>query len=430
MNEKHKILKSLFIPLLCLLLFLISINNIYASAFSAALIFLILTISFAFKSSFFSTQISVTKEVRKKTSFILSIGILFICLSVHGILCYSYGYVNEAGPIFLILFSCLLYAIGFYLNYPVIPWYPYNTIVLILSFILGSVLFSFVSIQLNGLQVVLVNNVQGVNRSVASIWNGELFPGTLFDNYSTLGLVLLPICLFPKDKNIQKRFYFIFLIICSLIFLMSLNSVVTLQGRGPWTALAIAILFSSAISIKNNKRKALILIITTFCLVFTVFIADFHAIINIFLENGYFNRFEDESLSSGRFELWFGILGGLLKYPFGGREISIYSGNETDYAHNIFLDIAYDSGIFPMLLLILFMTLHYQYLVAIYNDISLPKIVKLFIGCVAIAYFVRFMAEPILSGSNLSSLFPVSCFFLGLITRISGEVKYNKLKPQ
>ena len=136
---------------------------------------------------------------------------------------------------------------------------------------------------------------------------------------------------------------------------------------------------------------------------------------------GTFNkRFLSEGTDSSRFEMYSIALEKIWQYPFGGREFDlIYS----KWVHNLWLDVAYDAGLFPMFLLLLYHVLHIKYLFNLFNS-KLPKIVIVYYLVIVIVTFLVVFLGPIIQGSPF--WFGVTCFFLGVIARLSGEVEISK----
>jgi hypothetical protein len=396
-----------FTSFICILLSVASINHLYLSTTAIGLLSL----------SFLSTKVGAARAIKNSSNFSLSLTLLFFSLLIHVYMCYSYGFANNTSIAPLVLFSCAMYVIGFYINYSKLPYYPYNTIFFILSFVFGSVVFAFASVQINKLEIGFLNQVEVINRRVNSIWSGELLTGTVYDSYSSLGFVLPTVFFFPWDRNIKKSIYFLLIVFCLVTFLMSLKAVVVLQGRNPWIALAFSSVFLLSLLLKDSKGKEFMLLLLT-AIIFSVLFLDLN---DIFARTGFFKGFVERSTSSSRYEAWSVVLQNLFIHLDGGRSFRI----PESAAHNIILDLFYDSGWVPVILFVSFLSLQVKNTLILIQSKILPKIIQLFFGIVSIVYFVRFMSEPILKSGNLSFFFVTSCFFMGMSTRLASEIKLN-----
>jgi hypothetical protein len=114
-------------------------------------------------------------------------------------------------------------------------------------------------------------------------------------------------------------------------------------------------------------------------------------------------RFESEGVSTARWELHWDVLSQLFKYPLGGRAFPI----SENFAHNLWLDVGYDAGPLPFLLLLAFHAAHVPALLAV-----LRRHPSLNARLVTVAALVSFgftaMAEPVL-------IMSVPHFALGLL---------------
>lgn len=136
---------------------------------------------------------------------------------------------------------------------------------------------------------------------------------------------------------------------------------------------------------------------------------------------GIFNkRLLSEGTESGRFDNYQVALTEIWQYPFGGREFDLPS---TQWVHNLWLDVAYDAGLFPMFLLLLYFILHIKCFFKLLNS-DLPKIVIVYFSTMSIGILLNMSLAPILAG--FFGEFVMVCFFLGVIARLSGEVEISK----
>jgi hypothetical protein len=105
----------------------------------------------------------------------------------------------------------------------------------------------------------------------------------------------------------------------------------------------------------------------------------------------------------------------------GGRSIKV---GELEHVHNLWLDVAYDAGVLPLFLLIIFHTFHLDDFIKILRS-KLPVAVKIGICCLIISFFFSFMKQPTLQGARL--YFIGSCLFLGMLHRLVCDTRRTGL---
>lgn len=117
------------------------------------------------------------------------------------------------------------------------------------------------------------------------------------------------------------------------------------------------------------------------------------------------NYSADAASGGGRLERWGFALSSMFNYPLGFSD-----GNEKYYAHNLWLDIARQTGIIPFVLISLFSISGYK---ALYLTckIRMDQITVMILSISAVV-FVYCMAEPVIEGLPL--YFYLFCMLMGM----------------
>ena len=332
---------------------------------------------------------------------------------------FLYGFAGLSHVIHRPLLFIGFYALGYSLDRSRVVKWPYGLGLLMLVLVSGTVFYTFLC-----LYFVPSNQVIEImaTRTVDSFWlEGETTNGTIVGLFASLGLCFAPVAIFSKDKNLSMSYFLPLTALIFLLFAVCLYAITVLQVRSPIIALGMALLLTAVIFVFSNfikggpQRRFMKLLLAFLLLVMAVYLLlpserqfDFSAI---------FARFDRRGLNTPRYGAWEDLLVGLPKNLMGGRHIPL---NGLNYAHNLWLDIAYDVGIFPLFFLVIF---HIFHLRSFFNIITsrLPLFVRTVVASMGVSFFVGFMVEPVLSGSVI--YFAISCFFLGMVRRLAREIK-------
>jgi hypothetical protein len=123
-------------------------------------------------------------------------------------------------------------------------------------------------------------------------------------------------------------------------------------------------------------------------------------------------RFESEGLSTGRYEVWGEVLSQLFSAPLGGRAYPI----SENFAHNLWLDVGYDAGPLPLLLLAGFHLAHVPDALAVVR--RHPSLNARLVTVAALCAFgLTAMGEPVLIMSVPH--FAAGLFLLGGLRRVA-----------
>lgn len=248
------------------------------------------------------------------------------------------------------------------------------------------------------------------SRSIASIWDGSQIKATVVTVFVSFGLALVP-TLFIRDKSVEKTGLLVFKCINLFCFFIAFFITIQMSSR---TAVIIVLLsfltvyfFSSKLSFKKT------IITPAAFIIFLILIWGLYKL-NIFKirywweSTAVYSRFQSKSLGSDRYEGWKEIIQGLLHHPMGGREIDL----STAYAHNLWLDVVYDAGIVPFILLIIFTLIVFVSFIK-FTFLEHPPFIKTLLVAIYTAFFVSLMTEPILATFE-RFYFVIFCLIVGL----------------
>ncbi|MFC3797897.1 O-antigen ligase family protein [Cohnella sp. GCM10012308] len=340
--------------------------------------------------------------------------------AMYSLMMYFYGYIGIKEAFCFVLFPVFLYIFGQRVAHGDLNFR--KTIFYLVVILASYVAFGFASL-LNTVKVFgSIDEASAFlqGRYVISIWDNRLISATLLNTTVSLGLALLPILFFKaRGYQVSRKFKMFTLI----SFVLSFYTIMQLGNR---TGLAIAVasvltvwMFSEGF----NSRKAIRM--------FNFFIL---GMILWFLYNRNLlglkekwegtllaSRFEDEGIfGDSRTTAWKEVFSGLFAHPMGNKETVI----SLRYAHNLWLDVGYEAGIIPFVLLLIFTVFTLLSLRTFVKSDQPVLFKKLFIAMFT-AFFITFMMEPIMGGAF--TYFTAFCFIAGMVQRRNADYKYGKI---
>ena len=374
--------------------------------------------------------IRIDPSLFKKKYFLFPFIVLNLFCALYFPIAISYKYIEYADGLVYFFKIILLYICGFSLNF---RRSTFPSSLICLSIVSGGILTTYLSV-LQGASNIGISNYQLASRKVIHFWSGELVNGPAMDMLNFFGLSLFPfiieslISLVDKKRSRSKLLSIINIVnltFSSILFCLSLYSALSLLSRTSFVCLfgsGLIYVVHKLIVIKVSFKYVLnyglsilsITIIIIFCLQFIV--AEQFA--NSLSALAIVERFGTESLETPRYILWLIMLTDMWNYPFGGRLVPLSPEN---YAHNLWLDVAFDVGILPMFLLVFFHLMHVRHFYKIFTSNSYKSLGTLVI-CFTVAIFAAFLGTPVLQASP--DYFAITCFFMGLLTGLSE--RYNK----
>ncbi|MBP3964813.1 O-antigen ligase family protein [Paenibacillus lignilyticus] len=251
----------------------------------------------------------------------------------------------------------------------------------------------------------LYGNVDGASvalngRSVLTPWGGGAITATGLNTYMSLGLSLLPIVFIKGNRKLR--------LISFLFFLVTAYCTILMGNRTGILVAAISIVVSMALSGKASIKKLFGILILCGIGATTA-----RVFMSAFGDSLLLSRLQSmDNLHDPRFDAWKAVFWGMFKYPMGGKQTVLI---DVNYAHNMWLDVAYEAGIAPFLLLLLFTVLSIKSVLK-FRKSSFPTQLKLLILCLFTAFLVVSFFEPILEGWFY--FFNIFCLVAGMVSRL------------
>ncbi|PHR23969.1 MAG: hypothetical protein COA36_16275 [Desulfotalea sp.] len=353
--------------------------------------------------------------------------ILMAYLFLHYIPLFLYGFINGFQFIKEPLFLLACYKYGYFLGKTRVAEWPGGIIFVLLAMVSGFVVFAFLSIYLAPNVSMFAADEIGAakaGRTGIMIWTGKAGGfGPILGIQGNLGTAFLPVILFGSLHEIilKKRTYLLTAGICLILIIAGLYTNILLKNRGPFMIIAASSIFIGAFNIFHGPNrltpakltKILILIMAVICCAFLLLVY----MPTLELSHiGLVARFTAEGQASPRMLFWKNCIQIIANHPFGGR---IEDFGHT-YAHNIWLDVGYESGLPAMMFLIIFHSIHFK---AMFHLIVLrlpihPGIIS---GMIAIFFiiFISLFTEPI--GKGYTIYYAMTFFYCGLLKRLTTD---------
>ena len=403
---------------LCLILFVSGLNIPKISLIVAILLPFI---------SFIFGYLEISKSILNK--YFLVILVLFLFTLNHYLHSYLYQFTSLDFSLANFLGINLMFITAIFLNYRKMPFFPFNIIILNLFLFGGGIVWAFLSVFK---EIGLNFNVQQIiieDRRIRSFWSADTvdWGGTVYDMFSTLGLSLMAITFLQVRellKDITKFSFkvlvrkFILILPFFTLNLIGLYCVIALGGRKPWLILATSLIVTISYDFILKNKFLTVSLITFVLIIQDILIGIILDFLTKFaLRTNIGTRFLEKGTESARYELWSKTIIGIWKYPWGGRMIDFPYAIQSP--HNLWLDAGYDTGLLSMLLLLTFHLLQIPIVLNLLNSNTF-KIIKVFILCTLVAFFMTSMSESVL---KLANYFVVSCFFFGSLIRLDYENK-------
>ncbi len=336
--------------------------------------------------------------------------ILFLFCMIYATVQFIYQYISIMSFIEYLIYPVLFYIFGSIFmkrtkNEKQIMYYLYAVI---LSFALSGILSVFFSLRAYGFVSSSLQKQVGIIP-----WFGNLeLSSTVIGTYLSLGIALSGL-LFVKTNIYLKA-------LNALIFLLSLFSTILLAHR---TGLIIAV--SSVILIVftqmrlnsiANKIKIAFLTIVQFSLLVILFNKNVFNVKLLWLRSKALERFlTGELYHNPRTVAWVEALNGLLTDPLGGKRAPL----SLLYAHNLWLDVGWTTGLFSFILLVFFTFITLKNYIIIIKNVEKSLYFKYLVTTMIISFLLTSFVEPVIEANFL--FFCSFCFFSGIISLLNTQ---------
>ena len=259
-------------------------------------------------------------------------------------------------------------------------------------------------------------NIGSESRNTIDFWTGEVMSATLQGTLLTpiLSLIFFTI-IFIKNKKVKMV-----MAIC-FIFALAYDMVIATRSVLVIALLSFVISFISYIimdSTIRNKIRILSVILIIFTISILLYANNVFNINSIIKESNLFSRIEkDETEESDytRIEAQIEGIKQIIEYPFGVPKNILIVG--LSYAHNMWLDIARQTGIIPLALLILFFILNIKSFIQLIINRKIMLKLKILLISVYTTFLMMFFIEPILQA--IPVIFILFCLIMGFVDTLA-----------
>lgn len=246
------------------------------------------------------------------------------------------------------------------------------------------------------------------------LWAEDLaLSATVVGIYLSLGIALIGL-LFVKTDIYSKA-------INTVISLLSLYSSILLANRTGLIIAFLSIIGIYVIQLKlstiTKKIKITLFLLFEFLVLVCLYNMNIFNIKTFWLESNAFYRFTNMSLiNDPRLTAWIESLTGIFIKPLGGKQAQL----SLNYAHNLWLDVGWTTGLLPFLTLVIFTLMTLKDYIKMLRNIKISLYLKCFISSMLIAFLFIFMVEPVIEANIL--FFCAFCFLSGILRSINKNV--------
>ncbi len=377
------------------------------------------------------TQFQQGPEDRIPTGTLTVLTGYLIC---HYIALLSFGFIKTFQFIKEPLFLLASYKYGYFMGRSRMANWPGGILLILLAMVSGFVVFAFLSIYMAPNVSMYNADVIGAakaGRTGIMIWTGK--PGgfgPILGIQGNLGSAFLPVLLFGALYELfkTKKAYALVIIVCTGFILCGFYTNILLKNRGPFVIIAglMAVIGGYSMVFTPNRltpeklvRNLVLLLISI--VVISILISNMPGMGDI-SHLGVVARFTEEGHSSPRTLFWKNCIRIIAEHPLGGRKD--FFGHQ--YAHNIWLDVGYDSGIIAMVFLIIFHCLHFiDMAVLIFGRLPIHPGVTCGMIAMFLIIFISLFTEPV--GKGYAIYYSMTFFFCGLLKRLKTDgLNYKK----
>ncbi len=365
------------------------------------------------------------KSADRIPTILLSVFIAYLFFNYIPLL--MFGFIKPFQFIKEPLFLLACYKYGHFLGRSRMKNWPGGIIYILLAMVSGFVVFSFLSIYMAPNVSIYAEQTLGgakAGRTGIMIWTGK--PGgfgPILGVQGNMGSAFLPVIILGGLNEIfkTKKEYLLIVGVSLLFILLGFYTNVLLKNRGPFVILVGLIMVVGAYNIIFGPKRLtpaklttkIILLLSV--IIISILLIRFMPSIDL-SHYGVVSRFTTQGSDSPRTEFWKNCIRIIAQNPLGGRKG--FFGHT--YAHNIWLDVGYDSGIIAMFFLIIFHCMHFKDMAdLIFKKLPIHPGV---ISAMLVMFFIIFISlftEPI--GKGYTIYYAITFFYCGLLKRLKTD---------
>jgi len=356
------------------------------------------------------------------------LALLIAYLVLHYLALFFFGFIKTFQFIKEPLFILACYKYGYFLGRSRIKNWPGGIIYILIAMVAGFVVFAFLSVYMAPNVSLYAEEKVGeakAGRTGIMIWTGK--PGgfgPILGIQGNMGSAFLPVFLFGALHELFKtrKQYLLLSAVSGCLILCGFYTNILLKNRGPFVIIAglmvVIGIYNLIFGPKRLTPKKLIQKIALLLGMLILAMSLINAMPEVADLNhlGVVSRFTQEGGSSPRSIFWKNCIKVIADHPLGGRKD--YFGHA--YAHNIWLDVGYDSGILAMFCLIVFHFIHFKDMAALVFG-RLPIHPGVVCGMIAmfLIVFISLCTEPV--GKAYTIYYAITFFYCGLLKRLKTD---------
>lgn len=249
-----------------------------------------------------------------------------------------------------------------------------------------------------------------MDRDFKLIWtSAEKFSATLIGSNMALNMAIFSVIFVKTNNKVETKYKKIAFILFIMAFITNLHS-------STRTGFFISVIALFSLFIGSNAK----FIFTTLLKIFIIFTLIYFSLYitgiidwikGLFIYSRFTVELADANIREAEtiprlFRFQYAIEG-LFKYPLGGRVAYIGVGQ---YVHNLWLDVGWKTGVFPLIPLLVFTFSYIKSIFLIIRNKENNYFFKVLILSLAIGFLLGFSVEPVMEG--LFKPFCLWCFFV------------------
>lgn len=262
-------------------------------------------------------------------------------------------------------------------------------------------------------EYISFNALTANHRSVVDFWTGNEYVATLQATYFIFAIAI-GAWLLIKPKLMHKA-------IGTGLLILSLISGLLISSRTAIVMVAVAVVYIIIFNQRKNAVKKSLILISLLAVIFVAYNYNLVGIRSFIEHSNLMQRMNERGgdfLSTTRAQLSMQVLRSLFDYPFGDMPFR--------YAHNLWLDVARQTGLIPFVLIILYA------ISTIYNlyRVNKQKVYLydfyMLVNLLYLIMFMNFFTEPILEGAP--TVFYIFCMINGAVhSLVKAPITYQSI---
>ncbi len=261
-------------------------------------------------------------------------------------------------------------------------------------------------------------NFSSLLRNTRDFWTGEVVSATDQALLAVLAMTVFSVWIVGEFSLLRKLLSLLGLVIVfAYNFVLAGRTILLLEA----IIICVAFFFMQKKMCANARTKNYLFLALLFFVLIFLFLNNVWGIRDWVLNSNLSSRFDtQEALTDIRLERKFIYLSRIFEFPFGGGHLREFVGG---HAHELYLDVFSDVGIFGYCLIIAIVAASIVTAVKLIRSKDLSSDTRCMLLCAFLGINIVFFLEPILQGEPW--LFCVYCFICG-VTRSEWIIVKNK----